>query len=185
MTQKLFRRTQLTWLAGIAALIVVVGGESVIASAAPVGALLPKPQADLAVQQALAAARAHPRPKPVVPVRPVPQPAPARPAGILEMRQGPFPATEFTVRNVWQGPIGAGWLLVYAGARRGAPGGADQAAVRVYSETPDLHMTLIGTFPASNASGAVRIAGASGTRIQLQTDTGSTLAFDLLTDQYE
>jgi hypothetical protein len=179
------RSKKLLELASVVALLVLVGGDGVIASAEPAGKLLPKAQADFAVQQTLAAARAHPRQKPGEGGRPAPQPRPARRAGIIEMRQGPFPATEFAVRNVWQGPIGSAWLLVYAGAKRGPGGGADQAAVRVYSETPDLHMTLVGTFPVANQVGSVRIAGANGHRIELQTDNGSRVAFDLLTQQFE
>ena len=176
---------QLLGLASIGAVLVIVGGDSVIASAAPAGKLLPKAQADLTVQQTLAAARAHARAKPGVHVRPIPQPQPVRHAGIIEMRQGPFPATEFTVRNFWQGPIGSDWLLVYAGAKRSPDGGVDRAAVRVYSETPDLYVTLVGTFPVVNAIGAVRIAEASGDRIELQSDKGSKVGFDLLTRQFE
>jgi hypothetical protein len=168
----------------IAALVVLAVAGSVIAAASPANRLLPKPHGDAEVQQALAAARVHPRPKTAPAARPVPQPPPTRRAGIVEMRQGPFPATEFAVRNFWQGQVGASWLLVYAGAKRNSDGLADQAAVRVYDETPDLHMTLVGTFPVNNGSRAVKIAGVNGNLVELQLDGESRAFFDLLTHQY-
>src|SRR5690348_11077783 len=47
---------------------------------------------------------------------PSPASAPARTAGINnEMRQGPFPSSEFRVSNFYQGPASGRWYLVYAG----------------------------------------------------------------------
>src|SRR5436190_7181291 len=54
---------------------------------------------------------AHPRLKPA-PQAPPHQPDPTRQAGIDNaMHQGPFSASEFTVRNMWQGPVGTDWVL--------------------------------------------------------------------------
>jgi hypothetical protein len=174
---------KLMWLVGIGACVLLLGaGTAVAAGGQPT--LLPKPEANQRVQQAIATARAHPRPK-VTSARPVSRPLPARRAGTVEMRQGPFPATEFTVRNVWQGQVGDAWLVVYAGAKRQGASGPDQPAVRVYSETPDLHLTLIGTFPVTGAAGPVRVAGASGNLIDVQTDTGAHASFNALTHRFE
>jgi hypothetical protein len=170
--------------ASCAILLVALAGGA-IAAAAPPEKLLPKPHGDSRVQQALASARTHPRPKTARVALAAPPSPPARRAGIVEMRQGPFPATDFTVRNLWRGPVGTSWLLVYAGTERGRSGAADRAAVRVFTETPDLHMTLIGTFPMRNGARALRVAGARGNVVELQTERGSKVSFDLLTHQFK
>src|SRR5437588_13133242 len=86
------------------------------------------------LQQEMDAARAHARPKPT-PQAPPHQPDPARQAGIdNDMHQDPFSAAEFTVRNVWQGPVGTAWVLVYAGAAWDAAGGTVRGARRLYDE---------------------------------------------------
>jgi hypothetical protein len=170
--------------AGCAILLLAVAGGAV-AVAAPPQKLLPKPNGDAQVQQALATARRHPRPKTAPAARPVPQPPPVRPVGIVEMRQGPFPATDFAVKNLWRGQVGTSWLLVYAGTERGRAGAPDRAAIRVFAETPDLHTTLIGTFPVKNEAQAVRVARASGNIVELQTEGGSKVSFDLLTRQFK
>ena len=171
----------------ICAIVVLVLATSV-ATAAGAERLLPKPGGDAQVQQALAAARAHTRPKTqagAAAARPKPQPLPTRKAGVLDMRQGPFSATDFAVQNFWRGQLGASWLLVYAGTRRSPEGAPDQAAIRVYSESPDLRLTLIGTFPLNDGSKAARVSGSNGSMVELQTDGGRKISFDLNARQFK
>jgi len=142
------------------------------------------------LQQEMDAARAHPRPKPVAPVPPPHQPDPARTAGIdNDMHQGPFPATEFTVRNFWQGPVGPAWMLVYAGATRDAAGTTVQGSLRLYNEpidaNGDYHLVPIGTYAAPNGAGALTMTAATGDVLSLRTDGGSTLSFNLQTLQFQ
>src|SRR5215469_5547194 len=79
-------RKSLIASAGCAIFLLALAGGA-IAVAAPPQKLLPKPQGDAQVQQALAAARAHPRPKTAAVARPATQHLPARQAGVVEMRQ--------------------------------------------------------------------------------------------------
>ena len=141
------------------------------------------------LQQKMDAARAHARPKPT-PQAPPHQPDPARQAGIAnDMHQGPFSAAEFTVRNVWQGPVGTAWVLVYAGAAWDAAGGTVRGALRLYNEPVDAygdyHLVSIGTYAAPTGAGALTVTAATGDVLALRTDGGSTLSFNLQTLQYQ
>ncbi|HLG76856.1 MAG TPA: hypothetical protein VKX46_10600, partial [Ktedonobacteraceae bacterium] len=132
---------------------------------------------------------AHPRPKqPPSSQAPAAQSAPQRQAGIVAMHQGPFAASQFTVRNFWQGPVGPNWELVYSGARKNADGSVGPGALRVYTETPDatggFKIDAVGTFVAPGNQSALLITSYNGTILQLRTDTGKTLSFNLLTNQY-
>lgn len=140
-------------------------------------------------EQEMATARAHPRPKSLSHANaPSPQAAPQRQAGIVGMHQGPFPASRFTVRNFWQGPVGSSWELVYSGARKNADGSLGPGALRVYTETPDtaggFKIDAVGMFVAPGNQSALTITSYNGTILQLQTDAGKTLSFNLLTNQY-
>lgn len=140
-------------------------------------------------QQEIATARAHPKPKPTHPTPPPPQSAPQRQAGITDMHEGPFPSSEFIVRNFWEGPVGSNWELVYAGASANSlnqnlgPGG-----LRIYTETVTatggLDDNYVGMYPAPNNQSPLTITAVNGTLMQLRTDTGNTLTFNLQTNQY-
>lgn len=137
-------------------------------------------------QRALAQARLQPRPKrPAAGVPPAAQAPPRRQAGIVAMRQGPFPPSTFTVRDFWQGPVGSDWILVYAGAARDSPLGAPaRGALRLYSETAGLHLTEIGTFLAPTGTGPLTVTASNGVMLRLRTDDGATLWFNLETRQF-
>lgn len=143
------------------------------------------------MNQEVAAARANPRPKSSVPAfQPVTQQPDPRQAGIdTTMHQGPFSVTEFTVRDSWQGPVGADWVLVYAGATTGIAGPAGQGALRLYSEPTDAygayHLVPLGTYQAPAGDAALTVAGANGSVLSLRTDSGSTLSFNLQTHHYQ
>ena len=140
-------------------------------------------------QQEIATARAHPRPKPPHPTPPPPQPAPQLQAGIVDTHEGPFPSSEFIVRNGWQGPVGSNWELVYAGASANplnqnlGPGG-----LRIYTETATstggLDDNYVGMYPSPNNQSPLTITAVNGSIMQLRTDTGNTLTFNLQTNQY-
>jgi len=141
------------------------------------------------LQQEMAAARAHARPKPA-PQAPSHQPDSARHAGIdNDMHQGPFSATAFTVRNFWQGPVGLDWVLVYAGAKREAANDTAQGALRLYNEPTDAdgvyHLVPVGTYLAPNGDGALTVTAANGDVLQLRTEGGGVLSFNLQTRQYQ
>lgn len=186
---------KLAWLAAVAVIALVTGAGAAFATAdagATVGWPPAKAQAWQREQAEIAAARAHPRPKPASPQNAAPphQPDPTPAAGIDNaMHQGPFPAMTFLVRNFWQGPVGPDWLLAYAGATRvPADGSVQQGGLRLYREARDangdLELQEIGAFPAPGAVGAVTITAAGGDVLQLRTDSGGVLSFDLRTRQY-
>jgi hypothetical protein len=144
------------------------------------------------MQQEMAAARVNPRPKLALQAAQPPPHTPDQPrqAGIDNgMHQGPFSATEFTVRNFWQGPVGTGWVLVYAGATTGIDGNAAQGALRLYSEPTDTYgdyqLVPLGIYPAPTGDADLTITGVSGAVLSLSTASGRTLSFNLLTDQYQ
>ncbi|MEO7020382.1 MAG: hypothetical protein ABI234_09560 [Ktedonobacteraceae bacterium] len=118
----------------------------------------------------------------------VAQPAPDRRAGIINMHQGPFLTSTFTVRNFWQGQVGNDWVLVYSGAKTKSDGKAGSGGLVLYTETAnaqggfDLHP--LGTFLAPNGTTALTIAAANGNRLQLSSASGANLTFDLVTHQF-
>ena len=181
-------RSWLTWTIVIAIAVVSLGvGTAAARSPLTTGWPAAKAQIDEQQQQALAQARFHPRPKlPAAGLAPVSQPPPQRHAGIVAMRQGPFLSTTFAVRNFWQGPVGSDWVLVYAGATRDSPNGPPtRGALRIYSETADMRLSQIGTFAAAPGTGPLTITAASGNLLQLRTDRGVSLSFNLQTHQYQ
>lgn len=102
-----------------------------------------------------------------------------------EMHQGPFPASEFRVSNFYQGPAGTQWYLVYAGATVTADGGTGGGAVRVISESATNTLTMVGTFNAPVAGGALHIVGYQASTLTLATDSGRTVRFALDTLQFK
>lgn len=148
---------------------------------------LPEVKAQRADQQqaALAVAQAKRVPKaPEVAPAVGAIPEPTRSAGIVAMRQGPFSPATFLVRNLWQGPIGSDWLLAYAGAVPAAGGSAPRGALRVYTESTDARLTMMGTFPAPAGVGPLTITAAAGDLLELRADDGTTLSFSLGTKLY-
>jgi hypothetical protein len=191
-SRQVMRQTQQKWIELALATAGIVMFSALLAvhaaQASPEAPPLPAAKAQLQAreQQEMADARAHARPK-VAGVRPAAQAAPAREAGISEMHQGPFSGTVFAVRNFWQGPVGANWLLVYAGATRNADGSTAAGALRVYTEapTPDggFSIHLVGVFTAARGD-ALTISAANGTVLTLRSDMGATLTFNLATTSF-
>jgi hypothetical protein len=141
------------------------------------------------LQQEIDDARAQARPKPREDqVRlPPPAAAPTPLTGIVQERQGPFPAIEFEVRDSWLGWVGSTYTMVYAGARRSplGPNEDRHGALRVYTRAPgQAGDNLVGVFDAPTGSDAVTVTSVEGTALQLRSDQGQTLTFDLQTHQY-
>ena len=141
-------------------------------------------------QQKMATARAKPGPpKQTHPTPPPAQPAPQRQAGIVDTHEGPFPSSQFIVRNGWQGPVGSNWELVYAGVRMN-PTDMSQGpgALRIYTETVTatggFDVNYVGIYVAPNNESPLTITAVNGSLMQLRTDTGKTLTFNLQTNQY-
>jgi hypothetical protein len=188
---------KVAWLSIVAVAAVVLGGGAALATQGPLP--LPGPATSLPpakaqewerLQQEMVAARAHLRPKPASQA-PSHIPDPQRHAGIDDaMHQGPFSATDFTVRNFWQGPVGPNWVLVYAGAKRESAGSAAaQGALRLYNEPTDAngdyHLVPIGTYLAPGTASALTITAVHADVLSLRTAAGSTLSFNLQTHQYQ
>lgn len=95
---------------------------------------------------------------------------------------------QFTVRNFWQGPVGSNWELVYAGAKVNPDSSAGPGALRLYTEVAnadggfDIH--YLGTYVVPNSSGALTIIAVNGYIMQLHTDAGRQLTFNLQNNQY-
>lgn len=141
------------------------------------------------VQQQHADGQANSRPKTAADAHaPAVQPAPARQAGISNAGQGPFSASFFTVRNSWQGPVGGDWVFAYAGAKPNADRSSGQGSIVLYTQTVnafggyDFHP--VGTFAAPTGTTALTIVAVKGTLLQLRSDTGQALAFNLATHQF-
>jgi len=97
---------------------------------------------------------------------------PSRTAGVTaNPSHAPFAASEFSANTLYQGPVGASWVYVYAGAQQG------RGALRMY----DSHQTLLGVYTTPSATQWVKIRGAQGNVLTLESDTGATLTFNLAT----
>lgn len=105
----------------------------------------------------------------------------ARAAGINDaMRAGPFSPAQFAVRNLYQGPVGDSWYLVYAGAGTGPSGtGPATGGVRVLSQSAAGVITTKGTFLAPAGTGPLRAVSVDGTLLTLAGPSGQRLTFDL------
>lgn len=116
------------------------------------------------------------------------QPAPVRQAGIVNMHQGPFLTSTFTVRNVWQGPVGNDWVLAYSGATLTSNGESALGGIVLYTETINAQggfdMHPLGTFLAPAGTTALTITQVNGTLLQVQSDSGTHLTFDLVAHQF-
>lgn len=121
--------------------------------------------------------------------QPMVQPAPMRHAGIVNMQQGPFLSSVFTVRNFWQGPVGHDWVLAYAGAKPNADGTTGQGGIVLYTETVnqfggfDLHP--LGTFLAASGCPALTITSIQGNLMKVRPAIGHQLTFNLQTHQFQ
>lgn len=117
---------------------------------------------------------------------------PSRQAGILDIRQGPVPASVFSVNNEWQGPVnGSGntWLVVWAGSELDGGSAPGAPGVIVHQQSPSADGTgfddrVVGTFTDPAADGPLTITGVQGTLVELQSPSGKSFSFDLASDRF-
>jgi len=133
---------------------------------------------------ARATAQAQPqRTKPPFVVE-TPQPTATFTAGIIQTHQGPFSNEDFSVGNMYRGPAGSHWDVVFAGTDwTGAATGyhtGGKGALRIYN----LSGSYEGIFLAPDDSTWVNIISVSGTTLTLQSDKTASFTFDLLTNTY-
>lgn len=173
-------------LACVAAFFCFIGIANAAQLSGSPGAAAGKEQA---IQKHIDAGRAHMHTKPAHPGgAPAAQAAPVRQAGIVNMRQGPFPTSIFTVQNFWQGPVANDWVLAYAGAKTNADGTRGPGGIVLYTETTnaqggfDLHP--LGTFQAPKGTTAVTITSVNGNQLLLHDQSGAPLTFDLASHQF-
>jgi len=115
-----------------------------------------------------------------------------RAQGILDVHQGPVPASEFAVTNQWAGPInGSGdvWYRVFAGANAPGLSGSGTPAVYVDTSTPTsdgyaVDIKFVGIYTLSTADSWLTITAVNGTVFDLKTQSGSVYHFDLITKQF-
>lgn len=119
---------------------------------------------------------------------PAVQPSPARQAGISNVGQGPFSPAVFTMRNSWQGPVGKDWMFAYAGAKPNAGHASELGSIALYTQTVNAYGGFdfhpVGTFSAPTGTTPLTIVSVKGTLLQLHSDTGQTLTFNLQTHQF-
>lgn len=115
-----------------------------------------------------------------------------RAQGILDVHQGPVPASKFGVSNQWAGPIpGSGdvWYRVFAGVNAPGFSGPGTPAIYVDSSTPtpdgySVTINFVGIYPVSGADSAVSITAVNGNIVDLRTETGRVFHFNLSTRQF-
>ena len=188
-TKKTFRlKGSVLWARGLAALAAAVGAFAVVGVIQAAGGLpgvqssLPPAKATVLArsQQAIATAQARHPTKPAHPTPPADAPTPTLTAGIIQAHQGPFPNTEFSVANMYRGPVGGRWEIVFAGTAWTTFPTAGSGALRIYTISGDL----IGVFAAPGGSTTLRITGVTGAILRLQSGTSATLSFNLATNTF-
>lgn len=188
--QQQHMRSDIRWVLTISLCVVSFLCLIGIASAAQTGGGPFTTQKEQHLQQVLNASRAqaHPHAKTGIQV-PAAQPAPTQQAGIINMQQGPFSPSVFTVRNVWQGPADSSWILAYAGAKTNVNGTSGQGGIALYTETTGTsggsHLQPLGTFYAPAGTTALTITEEQGNWLQVRTDSGARLTFNLQTHQFQ
>lgn len=135
-------------------------------------------------QQAQATAQAkYPTASKATEIPSSPQPTPTFQTGIVDTHEGPFPACDLTVRNAWQGQVNGVWELVYSGVvysdKAMCTGG--QGGLRIYNRVSTANL---GTFLAPAGTSALTITAVNGVVMQLRSDSGQLLTFNLQTHQY-
>lgn len=168
--------------------VVGVGGVAAVAAyAASRNDGVPSAKQQIVDKEAAARASAWRAPKSALSAPRADQVQPPRQAGIVDMHQGPFSGSEFAVRNMWQGPVGGRWLLVYAGGRRGSDGRVTRGGVRVYTEPIDpddgADLTLLGEYDTKTPD-ALAVSAVKGGAASLRTDSGKSLTLSLTTGAF-
>jgi hypothetical protein len=117
----------------------------------------------------------------------IPTPLPETPApyptGIFENTQPPYPAIDFTSKNMWQGVIGGNRVAVFAGAE-GYEGNTRQGLLIVQVDDPQASQMDVTRHPTPHIAGPIRIESVNGMIMHLSSTEGATYSFDLSTRKY-
>ncbi len=158
-----------------------------IASAAQNSKPLTLAQKEQGVQRLINIGRAHLRPKPTNPQPPPPQAAPTLQAGISNLHQSLL-GSSFALANSWQGPVGSTWELVYAGGNKDPQNNVGPGALVLFTVTANLSggfdIRNIGTYTAPDGARILTIVAVNGDLMQLRTDSGGSLVFNLKTKTF-
>jgi hypothetical protein len=100
-----------------------------------------------------------------------------RPTGILPGSPGPFSSQILKVENQWQEQIDGYWMHVYAGIS-----GLDDNLGGLMLWIEDVESG--GFFADPQPDGALKIISVVGSRLELQSESGSLRYFDVLAQQF-
>lgn len=109
---------------------------------------------------------------PAEPMKPTSTPA----TGILNVQISPFSAHDAIITNRWQGTVGGGFVVVYAGRLTQTP---DQGLVAVSLGEPGRPNFSLQQYPTPTKSGSVHIISANGSLLTLVSDKGQVFVFDV------
>ncbi|MDP9224327.1 MAG: hypothetical protein M3P18_10800 [Actinomycetota bacterium] len=108
----------------------------------------------------------------------------APPTGVIEAPSIPFPSSEVTVTNGWQGYVRGDFVQVYAGSDYGDTSDRGQGWVIVVTHiTPDS--TSGKTYDTPGKDGPVTIESTDSDVLTLKATDGTVFVFDVATDTYK
>lgn len=191
------KRTPRLPRANLALAVAAAGALAVLLAGAVMAEPPPAPSAAAAAKEAFQSRLAQQRQqdiaaRPRAPKGVLGPPAPVQEtrqaSGTYETKQGWFSPSEFTISNVYHGPVqGDLYVFVYAGGKRVTPA-LEQAtvpALRVYHEVSNgqggFDVVLEGTYAmpgGTTAQARLHINTVTGTVLELQTATGSITYYD-------
>lgn len=123
-----------------------------------------------------AAGVSAPKPSDPTALRPPEEPEAPWTTGIVEDGEAPFPSSDVTILNRWQGRIDGVRVVVYAGA---LARDARQGVVIVARLGADLAEVSSRRYLTPVKAGAVKIARAAGDRLALESVSGVQSLFDV------
>jgi len=101
-------------------------------------------------------------------------------AGILPLRQGPYPVGTFDATNLWNGPIGGTWLFVQAG-------GVRQNAATAASDSNDVASVFVwiknidpSAMAAADIVGAIAAPGSPSGELNAVSEENGILTLSLV-----
>lgn len=171
-------------LVGAFALLGILRAQSASGPAAT-GSLPPLPPAKATIlarsQQALATAQAGPQAPKYTNVAPGrAQPTATFTTGITDENQGPFSNSDFSIDDVYRGQVNGHWVVIYAGTAWTNFPTEGVGALRVYN----LDVGYAGVFDTPDGSSDLKITAVSGTTLQIVSNKGTHLTFDMVTDTF-
>jgi len=115
----------------------------------------------------------------LVPPPPAETPQATWDLGIFTDAEAPLPSSEYRFTSRWVGVIGDEYVVVHAGAlssniRQGI------LAIFTYSRRDTSAPSSFDVYPSPSPMGAVSIISAKGTHLELQSESGDPLSFDVL-----